>query len=87
MDYKIYKLVYLSTHDFVAVVVTWTLAITCQWYTLQNHMAHVSILILIAILDYDIKINIIIAYWYQFARKHNVALAENQVINVYCHNF
>jgi hypothetical protein len=56
MDYKRYILVYLSTHDYVAVIVTWTLAITCQSYTLQNQMAHVSILILIAGIDYDIKI-------------------------------
>jgi hypothetical protein len=55
MDYKRYTLVYLSSHDFVAVVVTWTLTITFQKYTLQNHMVHVSILIWIARLDYDIK--------------------------------
>jgi hypothetical protein len=56
MDYKRYILVYLLTHDFVAVVVTWTPAITCRRYTLKNHMAHVTILNWIAKLDYDVKI-------------------------------
>jgi hypothetical protein len=49
-------MVYSITHAFVAVDVTWTLAITCQRYTLQNHMEHVSILIWITRIDYDIKI-------------------------------